>query len=456
MTKEERVLFPMIRELATSSGVPAFHCGSLRNPIAVMLSEHDAVGDLLARLRRLTDGYTAPADGSRRTSDASPRWRNWKPTRICTSTRRTTCCFRWSSSWKPSAGSGDLMGARRSRATKAANRRAGAICSRMSATTSPIATTSKCWSATSTGTQRWTTSLGPVFEAARVNWNAHIATLIDFWAWQLLGEPGYDGHPLRAHEPIHARTPFAHSFYERWVDLFCGTVDASFQGRSPRSPKGGGARWRQRWNACYRACRPAVSAPSNRCGGASGPRDPTVTSSLTPVPRARRSLSVHRRRAPPFRHPAGIARIAPSARMLSHGGGEFVRRRTLRDLDPDPVVHHTYSVVGLVPTDGHDHDRHAGRQRSGTVPWPPWVITRSTWGSTGPVRGRLDDMTLVGTADNGRERMPGPVVTRAWQSTRPSASTSRNGSSARSRWSIATPWTSGPGMRSRPLSAVPT
>ena len=28
--------------------------------------------------------------------------------------------------------------------------------------------------------------LGPVFEAARVNWNAHIETLIEFWAWQLL------------------------------------------------------------------------------------------------------------------------------------------------------------------------------------------------------------------------------------------------------------------------------
>lgn len=63
LLKEERVLFPMIRELATSSGIPAFHCGSLRNPISVMLSEHDAVGDLLAKLRRLTNGYTTPADG---------------------------------------------------------------------------------------------------------------------------------------------------------------------------------------------------------------------------------------------------------------------------------------------------------------------------------------------------------------------------------------------------------
>ena len=63
MLKEERMLFPMIRELAASTGMPSFHCGSLRNPISVMLSEHDAVGDLLAKLSRLTDGYTPPADG---------------------------------------------------------------------------------------------------------------------------------------------------------------------------------------------------------------------------------------------------------------------------------------------------------------------------------------------------------------------------------------------------------
>lgn len=63
MLKEERVLFPMILELAGSIVLPSFHCGSLRNPISVMLSEHDAVGDLLAQLRQMTDGYTPPADG---------------------------------------------------------------------------------------------------------------------------------------------------------------------------------------------------------------------------------------------------------------------------------------------------------------------------------------------------------------------------------------------------------
>ena len=43
--------------------------------------------------------------------------------------------------------------------------------------------------------------LGPVFAAAHVDWPSHIGTLTDFWAWQLLGEPGYDGNPLRAHDP---------------------------------------------------------------------------------------------------------------------------------------------------------------------------------------------------------------------------------------------------------------
>ena len=63
MLKEERVLFPMIRELATRGEPTTFHCGTVRNPISVMLREHDRAGDLLARMRELTQGYVPPADG---------------------------------------------------------------------------------------------------------------------------------------------------------------------------------------------------------------------------------------------------------------------------------------------------------------------------------------------------------------------------------------------------------
>ena len=72
--------------------------------------------------------------------------------------------------------------------------------------------------------------LGPVFAAAHVDWPAHIATLTDFWVWQLLGERGYEGNPLRAHEPLHARRPLDASQFERWLAIFDETVDRRWCG----------------------------------------------------------------------------------------------------------------------------------------------------------------------------------------------------------------------------------
>jgi regulator of cell morphogenesis and NO signaling len=63
LIREEQVLFPMIRELAGADAVPAFHCGSLAQPISEMLVEHDRVGDLLSELHTATVGFMTPADG---------------------------------------------------------------------------------------------------------------------------------------------------------------------------------------------------------------------------------------------------------------------------------------------------------------------------------------------------------------------------------------------------------
>ena len=116
----------------------------------------------------------------------------------------------------------------------------GSSARRTPAGTSSTGTTSNCWFATSTATRRWTTCSALCSRPRSVNWNAHVATLIDFWAWQLLGEPGYEGQPLRAHEPVHARTPLSHAMYERWIELFCDTVDVSFQGAHAEIAKGRG------------------------------------------------------------------------------------------------------------------------------------------------------------------------------------------------------------------------
>jgi regulator of cell morphogenesis and NO signaling len=61
LRKEERVLFPAIAALA--SGQRDFSFGSVANPIRMMLLEHDRAGEILTKLRDVTDAYSAPADG---------------------------------------------------------------------------------------------------------------------------------------------------------------------------------------------------------------------------------------------------------------------------------------------------------------------------------------------------------------------------------------------------------
>lgn len=63
LAKEERILFPAVRAQADPAAVVAGGMTDLGGPVRVMLVEHDRAGELLARLRSLTDGYTTPADG---------------------------------------------------------------------------------------------------------------------------------------------------------------------------------------------------------------------------------------------------------------------------------------------------------------------------------------------------------------------------------------------------------
>jgi regulator of cell morphogenesis and NO signaling len=67
MLKEEQVLFPHITRMEEAAGesraVPRPFFGTVRNPVRMMMTEHDTAGDLLKQLRRITKGYTTPADG---------------------------------------------------------------------------------------------------------------------------------------------------------------------------------------------------------------------------------------------------------------------------------------------------------------------------------------------------------------------------------------------------------
>ncbi len=65
--KEEAVLFPYITNLErnlASCGPPSLGCfGNIRNPIHVMMADHDAAGAMMAQIRVLSSDFTAP-DGA--------------------------------------------------------------------------------------------------------------------------------------------------------------------------------------------------------------------------------------------------------------------------------------------------------------------------------------------------------------------------------------------------------
>jgi regulator of cell morphogenesis and NO signaling len=64
LMKEEQILFPYlvaIEQSAPGESAPASCFGTVRNPIRMMMFEHDNAGNALRELRRLTQDYLVPA-----------------------------------------------------------------------------------------------------------------------------------------------------------------------------------------------------------------------------------------------------------------------------------------------------------------------------------------------------------------------------------------------------------
>lgn len=66
MKKEELILFPFIKKLVRATilndAVEQPHFGTIENPIAMMMDEHDTEGERFRKIAELSHNYTPPAD----------------------------------------------------------------------------------------------------------------------------------------------------------------------------------------------------------------------------------------------------------------------------------------------------------------------------------------------------------------------------------------------------------
>lgn len=74
------------------------------------------------------------------------------------------------------------------------------------------------------GRARRDPSLGPVFESAVKDWEAHFELLTRFWISVAMGVRVYDGRPMQAH----MRQPIRPEMFDRWLKLWGETADELF------------------------------------------------------------------------------------------------------------------------------------------------------------------------------------------------------------------------------------
>lgn len=67
-------------------------------------------------------------------------------------------------------------------------------------------------------------------EVARLDLEAHIPRITSFWETVLLDARSYGGGAFAPHAALDARVPLQAGHFERWLWLWCATVDERFSG----------------------------------------------------------------------------------------------------------------------------------------------------------------------------------------------------------------------------------
>jgi hemoglobin len=85
--------------------------------------------------------------------------------------------------------------------------------------------------------------IGWIFvDVAKLDLEAHVPVIASFWETILLGSQSYRGGAFRPHAALHARARLRAGHFERWLVLWCATVDELFAGERAELAKAHAAR----------------------------------------------------------------------------------------------------------------------------------------------------------------------------------------------------------------------
>lgn len=67
-------------------------------------------------------------------------------------------------------------------------------------------------------------------DVARLDLEAHVPRITDFWETVLLGSRSFSGGAFRPHAALNERSPLRPGHFERWLQIWFGSVDELFAG----------------------------------------------------------------------------------------------------------------------------------------------------------------------------------------------------------------------------------
>ena len=68
------------------------------------------------------------------------------------------------------------------------------------------------------------------FESDTTDWQAHIASVTDYWLHVVLLAPDYEIDVIEGHRHLHEHSAFTPELFDRWLQIFVDTVDGGWTG----------------------------------------------------------------------------------------------------------------------------------------------------------------------------------------------------------------------------------